>query len=110
MPIIDLCPRNGRPGSQAVSEKFSVDWGTYMSSHNDVVYVKLDVRGAKGQGSRSLYRHLGGVEVQDQITVLRSATELSCLSSRVLDSQYICNWCLIYIVCKVGNIRDHPDK
>jgi dipeptidyl aminopeptidase/acylaminoacyl peptidase len=47
-----------------------------MSSHNDVVYVKLDVRGARGQGSRSLYRHLGGVEVQDQITVLRSAAEL----------------------------------
>ncbi|PSN56674.1 hypothetical protein C0J52_00051 [Blattella germanica] len=62
---------NGRPGSQAVSEKFSVSWGTYMSSHNDVVYVKLDVRGARGQGSRSLYRHLGGVEVQDQVTVLR---------------------------------------
>ncbi|XP_023716434.1 inactive dipeptidyl peptidase 10 [Cryptotermes secundus] len=62
---------NGRPGSQAVSEKFSIDWGTYMSSHNDVVYVKLDVRGSRGQGSRSLYRRLGGVEVQDQITVLR---------------------------------------
>jgi hypothetical protein len=59
-----------------VSEKFSVDWGTYMSSHNDVVYVKLDVRGARGLGSKSLYRHLGGVEVQDQITVLRSATSL----------------------------------
>ena len=68
--------RNGRPGSQAVSEKFSVDWGTYMSIHNDVVYIKLDVRGARGQGSQSLYRHLGGVEVQDQTTVLRSVVKL----------------------------------
>ncbi|XP_063236972.1 inactive dipeptidyl peptidase 10 [Bacillus rossius redtenbacheri] len=62
---------NGRPGSDSVSDKFAVDWGTYMSSHNDVVYVKLDVRGARGQGTRAVYRRMGGVEVQDQITVLR---------------------------------------
>lgn len=41
-----------------------------MSSHCDVVYVKLDVRGARGQTDRSLYRQIGGVEVQDQVTVL----------------------------------------
>ncbi|XP_023299933.1 prolyl endopeptidase FAP isoform X2 [Lucilia cuprina] len=62
---------NGRPGSESVSEKFRIDWGTYMSSRNDVIYIRLDVRGAKGQSKRSLYRHLGGVEVQDQISVLR---------------------------------------
>ncbi|VEN35413.1 unnamed protein product [Callosobruchus maculatus] len=61
---------NGRPGSKSVTEEFKVDWGTYMSSHSDVVYVKLDVRGAKGQSDRSLYHQLGGVEVQDQVTVL----------------------------------------
>ena len=84
MVIAATCLRNGRPGSQAVSEKFSVDWGTYMSSHNDVVYIKLDVRGARGQGSRSLYRHLGGVEVQDQITVLRSVVKLPGHCPRIL--------------------------
>lgn len=42
-----------------------------MSSHNDVVYVQLDVRGAAGQGRRTLNRKLGGVEVSDQITVIR---------------------------------------
>ena len=62
---------NGRPGSQAVSERFRIDWGTYMSSRNDLVYIRLDVRGSKGQTSPGLYRHIGGVEVQDQITVLR---------------------------------------
>ncbi|XP_065353378.1 inactive dipeptidyl peptidase 10 isoform X1 [Cloeon dipterum] len=69
---------NGRPGSQAVSDLFSVDWGTYMSSRNDVVYIRIDVRGAGGQGrraSKALYRHLGGVEVQDHITVLRYLLE-----------------------------------
>lgn len=42
-----------------------------MSSHNDVVYVRLDVRGAQGHSTRALYRHLGGVEVQDQIAVIK---------------------------------------
>ncbi|XP_005178045.2 prolyl endopeptidase FAP [Musca domestica] len=62
---------NGRPGSESVSERFRVDWGTYMSSRNDVIYIRLDVRGAKGQSKKSLYRRLGGVEVQDQISVIR---------------------------------------
>lgn len=69
--IVKLIVSNGRPGSESVSEKFRIDWGTYMSSRNDVIYIRLDVRGAKGQSKRSLYRHLGGVEVQDQISVLR---------------------------------------
>lgn len=63
--------RNGRPGSESVSEKFHIDWGTYMSSRNDVIYIRLDVRGAKGQSKKALFRHLGGAEVQDQISVLR---------------------------------------
>ncbi|KAJ8915617.1 hypothetical protein NQ315_003401 [Exocentrus adspersus] len=66
---------NGRPGSKSVTEQFKVDWGTYMSSHCDVVYVKLDVRGARGQSDRAIYRQLGGVEVQDQVTVLEHLLE-----------------------------------
>ncbi|EAT40515.1 AAEL007764-PA [Aedes aegypti] len=66
---------NGRPGSASVSEQFKIDWGTYMSSHNDVVYIRLDVRGARGQGKKALYRHIGGVEVQDQIAALRYLLE-----------------------------------
>jgi len=84
MVIAAIFLRNGRPGSQAVSEKFSVEWGTYMSSHNDVVYIKLDVRGARGQGWRALYRRLGGGEVQDQITVLRSVIKLPEQCPRIL--------------------------
>lgn len=42
-----------------------------MSSHNDVVYVQLDVRGAAGQGRRAFNRRIGGVEVNDQLTVIR---------------------------------------
>lgn len=69
--LFTFLSRNGRPGSKAVSDKFVIDWGTYMSSHCDVVYVRLDVRGSRGQSNRALYHHLGGVEVQDQIAVLK---------------------------------------
>lgn len=69
--LLIIVLRNARPGSLSVSEKFRIDWGTYMSSRNDVIYVRLDVRGAKGQSKKALYRHLGGVEVQDQIAVLK---------------------------------------
>lgn len=63
--------RNGRPGSQQVTEKFMVDWGSYMSSRNDVVYVKLDVAGARGLPRALLRGRLGGVEVADQLAVIR---------------------------------------
>lgn len=63
--------RNGRPGSSSITEKFQIDWGTYMSSRNDVIYIRLDVRGSKGQSKQALFRHLGGAEVQDQIDALR---------------------------------------
>ncbi|XP_056631693.1 dipeptidyl aminopeptidase-like protein 6 isoform X1 [Diorhabda sublineata] len=66
---------NGRPGSKSVTEEFQVDWGTYMSSHCDVVYIKLDVRGARGQTDRSIYHQIGGIEVQDQVTVLEHLLE-----------------------------------
>ncbi|XP_054285172.1 inactive dipeptidyl peptidase 10 isoform X2 [Macrosteles quadrilineatus] len=79
---------NGRPGSQSVSEKFELSWGTYMSSKNDVVYVKLDVRGSRGHGSRTLYRRLGGVEVQDQIHALRYMLE----EFKFLDQTRIALW------------------
>ncbi|ENN82878.1 hypothetical protein YQE_00752, partial [Dendroctonus ponderosae] len=61
---------NGRPGSKSVTEKFVVDWATFMSSHCDVVYIKLDVRGSRGRADKALYRQLGGIEVQDQISAI----------------------------------------
>lgn len=68
---IILISRDGRPGGQQVTEKFKVDWGTYMSSRNDVVYVKLDVAGARGLPRAALRGRLGGAEVADQLAVIR---------------------------------------
>lgn len=42
-----------------------------MSSRNDVVYVKLDVAGARGLPRALLRGRLGGVEVADQLAVIR---------------------------------------
>lgn len=55
----------------SVLEEFRIDWGTYMSSHNDVVYIRLDVRGAKGQSKQSLYRKIGNAEVDDQVIAIK---------------------------------------
>lgn len=65
------CNSNGRPGTISITDKYQMDWGTYMSSRNDVIYIRLDVRGSKGQSKKALFRHLGGVEVQDQIDAVR---------------------------------------
>lgn len=59
-----------------------------MSSHCDVVYVRLDVRGASGQYDRALFRHLGGVEVQDQVAVL----ELLFNTHKYLDRSRVGIW------------------
>ncbi|XP_060517195.1 inactive dipeptidyl peptidase 10 isoform X2 [Cylas formicarius] len=83
---------NGRPGSKAVTEEFRVDWATYMSSHCDVVYVKLDVRGSKGQTNRALYHQLGGVEVQDQLSVLEYLLNKDHKYHKYLDKTRIGIW------------------
>lgn len=65
-----------------------------MSSHCDVVYVKLDVRGARGQTDRSLYHQLGGTEVQDQVStqhesIGRNSLFKSCRYFQVTVLEYL---------------------
>ncbi|KAL7031758.1 hypothetical protein ACKWTF_007126 [Chironomus riparius] len=79
---------NGKPGETSVVDEFRIDWGTYMSSHNDIVYIRLDVRGAKGQGKKKLFRHLGGVEVDDQI----AAVEHLLNNMKYLDKSRVGVW------------------
>ncbi|KAF8793469.1 Prolyl endopeptidase FAP like protein [Argiope bruennichi] len=62
----------GGPGTQMVTEKFTVNWGSYLASKKNVVYVNIDGRGSGYQGDKilhELYRQLGTVEVFDQISV-----------------------------------------
>lgn len=60
------------PGTQLVTEKWSVDWNTYLAGAKDYIVTEIDGRGSSGQGYQLLhevYRRLGTVEVSDQLEV-----------------------------------------
>ncbi|XP_067000020.2 inactive dipeptidyl peptidase 10 [Anabrus simplex] len=64
---------SGAPGSQLVSERWLVDWNTYLSSHRNFIVAQIDGRGSGFQGDRlthELYHRLGSVEIEDQIAVI----------------------------------------
>lgn len=60
----------GGPDSSSVTNKWSIDWGSYLVSSRDYIYAKIDGRGSGLRGDKNLfaiYRNLGGFEVHDQI-------------------------------------------
>ncbi|XP_035211112.1 venom dipeptidyl peptidase 4-like [Stegodyphus dumicola] len=62
----------GGPGSQMVTDKFYVHWGSYLASRKNFVYSWIDGRGSGNQGDKRLheiYRQLGSTEIQDQLAV-----------------------------------------
>ncbi|XP_058986361.1 venom dipeptidyl peptidase 4-like isoform X2 [Musca domestica] len=62
----------GGPDSYSVVNKWILDWGTYLSSNQSVIYVKIDGRGSGLRGEKllhSVYLKLGTVEIADQIEV-----------------------------------------
>ncbi|XP_067139142.1 inactive dipeptidyl peptidase 10-like isoform X3 [Centruroides vittatus] len=64
----------GGPGSQMVTERFKIHWGSYLASKKNYIYAWIDGRGGGRRGEKILheiYHRLGSVEVEDQITVTR---------------------------------------
>ncbi|XP_043274698.1 venom dipeptidyl peptidase 4-like isoform X2 [Venturia canescens] len=64
----------GGPDTYQVTEKFNVDWGTYLVTHKNIIYAAIDGRGSGLKGNAMLfagYRNLGTVEIFDQINVTR---------------------------------------
>ncbi|XP_057327710.1 venom dipeptidyl peptidase 4-like isoform X2 [Microplitis mediator] len=64
----------GGPNTYQVTEKFNIDWGTYLSTNKNIIYAAIDGRGSGLKGTRMLYsgyRNLGTVEIYDQINVSR---------------------------------------
>lgn len=60
------------PGTQLVSDKWRIDWNTYLAGTKDYIVTQIDGRGSSGQGYQLLhevYRRLGTVEVSDQLEV-----------------------------------------
>lgn len=60
----------GGPDSSSVTNKWAIEWGSYLVSAHNFIYAKIDGRGSGLRGDKnlfSLYRNLGTVEVHDQI-------------------------------------------
>ena len=63
-----------RPGSQTVSQRWGVDWETFLASRRGFVIVHMDVSGSGFSGDKtrkSVHRRLGGLESQDVLHVIR---------------------------------------
>jgi inactive dipeptidyl peptidase 10 len=70
--LITLRHSYGGPGSQLVTERWKLDWNTYLASKRDFIVAQIDGRGSGGQGQKLLhevYHRLGTVEVKDQLEV-----------------------------------------
>jgi dipeptidyl aminopeptidase/acylaminoacyl peptidase len=55
-----------------VTERWKLDWNTYLASKRDYIVAQIDGRGSGGQGQKLLhevYHRLGTVEVKDQLEV-----------------------------------------
>ena len=66
--------RYGGPGSQQVTFRFRLGWDAYLSSKENIIIVQVDGRGSGSRGEtylHSIYKNLGTLEVQDQITAVR---------------------------------------
>lgn len=64
----------GGPDSNAVLDRWSIDYGTYMASQKGVIYAKIDGRGSGLRGDslmHQIYRKLGTAEVEDQTTTAK---------------------------------------
>lgn len=69
-----FCYRYGGPDTNEVTEKFNVDWGTYLVTNKSIIYASIDGRGSGLKGNSmmfAVYRNLGTVEIMDQINVTR---------------------------------------
>lgn len=68
----------GGPDSSSVTTKWGIEWGTYLTSAHNIIYVKIDGRGSGLRGDKNLfelYRRLGTVEVHDQIETAQKLQE-----------------------------------
>lgn len=65
--------RYGGPGTQLVTDRWKMDWSSYLASARDYIVVQVDGRGSSGQGYKlqnQIYKKLGAVEVADQLEVI----------------------------------------
>ena len=62
------------PGMQTVTDRWRVDWASYLVSRRGWVVLRADVRGAAGAGDAAraaVQGKLGQLEMKDLLAVLR---------------------------------------
>ncbi|XP_050673083.1 inactive dipeptidyl peptidase 10 isoform X2 [Leptidea sinapis] len=81
---------HGVPGTQLVTERWSLDWGSLAASGGAIVAM-VDARGSGGRGlatHHTLHRRLGTVELADQLEV----TEYLRESLHFVDARRVAVW------------------
>lgn len=62
------------PGSYAGADRFERNFGSYLTTNRSYVYAQINGRGSGNRGERllhTIYRNMGTVEVEDQITATK---------------------------------------
>uniref|UniRef100_A0A8D8VLD5 Venom dipeptidyl peptidase 4 n=1 Tax=Cacopsylla melanoneura TaxID=428564 RepID=A0A8D8VLD5_9HEMI len=68
----------GGPTSNIISDRYSVDFHTYLVSKRLVVVARIDARGSSFRSKQqefAVYRNLGRYEIEDQIAVVKYLTQ-----------------------------------
>ena len=66
------------PNYQQVNDMFRLDWESYLTTSESIIYALIDGRGSGFRGDDLLYEvyyNLGGPEVEDQLDVTRQLLE-----------------------------------
>lgn len=75
----------GGPNSQQVNDRFKLDWGTYLTTSEGMIYAVIDGRGSGYRGDDilfSVHRNIGNPEAQDQIDVTKNLSRCILLLTR----------------------------
>ncbi|XP_049831370.1 venom dipeptidyl peptidase 4-like isoform X1 [Schistocerca gregaria] len=101
---------DGAPGSSMVTNKFSVDWDTYLAGNRSYIIAYIDGRGSGNKGSDMLYeiyKNLGNKEVIDQIYVVRYLQS----QYKFIDRRRIAIWGQNYggYVTAMALMKDHQN-
>ncbi|XP_066564342.1 inactive dipeptidyl peptidase 10 [Amia ocellicauda] len=76
---------DGVPGSQSVTEKFSLDWTVSLSSSLGLALAWVDVKRGSSRGQRSLgpdSRSLSSAQVKDHLSAVQWLTQLPYIDQR----------------------------
>uniref|UniRef100_A0A8C3AED8 Uncharacterized protein n=1 Tax=Cyclopterus lumpus TaxID=8103 RepID=A0A8C3AED8_CYCLU len=80
-----LSLRDGVPGSQSVTEEFSLDWPQVLSGTHNVALAWVDGRSGVGRGQKTTTvdpRKLGSVRVKDYLGVVELLMQLPYIDDR----------------------------